>query len=67
MSGGREAEKQEPQLQTGCREGARGPGPTSALLARALSGHRWPLGEEDAESHVRSHPSLPPVPRVRAT
>lgn len=38
MSGGREAEKQESQLQTGSREGARGPGPTSALLARALSG-----------------------------
>ena len=64
MSGGREAEKQEPQPQTGSREGARGPGPTSALLARALRGRRRPLG--DMDSSVRSYPSLPPVPRVRA-
>lgn len=47
------------------QEGARGPGPTSVLLA----GPEWTqvAFRRGAESRVRSYPSLPPVPRVQAT
>ena len=48
MSGGREAEKQKPRLQTGCREGARG-------LRGATS-----TGSLASQRHPGKFPKVPP-------
>lgn len=52
MSGGREAEKQKPRLQTGCREGARGPRGNLCALSAGPEWTQAAFRRRRKQSHV---------------